>query len=87
MDRTKLITYTLTNRASSTPELRETVERDAEFVDQTGAAEDRAVIRSIQCGLGSGANSVFTFGLFESAIVHFHRSLDAMLEQLTVAAP
>jgi hypothetical protein len=51
------------------------------FVDQTGAAEDRAVIRAIQCGLGSGANSVFTFGLFESAIVHFHRSLDAMLEQ------
>ena len=57
------------------------MERDAEFVDQTGAAEDRAVIRSIQCGLGSGANSVFTFGLFESAIVHFHRSLDAVLEQ------
>ena len=87
LDRTKLITYTLTNRGSNRPELRETVERDAEFVDQTGAAEDRAVIRSIQCGLGSGANSVFTFGLFESAIVHFHRSLDAMLEQLTVAAP
>lgn len=80
LDRTKLITYTLTNRGTSTPELRETVERDAEFVDQTGAAEDRAVIRAIQCGLGSGANSVFTFGLFESAIVHFHRSLDAMLE-------
>jgi phenylpropionate dioxygenase-like ring-hydroxylating dioxygenase large terminal subunit len=81
LDRTKLITYTLTNRGSSTPELRKTVERDAEFVDQTGAAEDRAVIRAIQCGLGSGANSVFTFGLFESAIVHFHRSLDAILEQ------
>ena len=81
LDRTKLITYTLTNRGSSAPELRETVERDAEFVDQTGAAEDRAVIRSVQRGLGSGANSVFTFGLFESAIVHFHRSLDAILEQ------
>lgn len=81
LDRTRLITYTLTNRGSSTPELRKTVERDAEFVDQTGAAEDRAVIRAIQCGLGSGANSVFTFGLFESAIVHFHRSLGAMLEQ------
>ena len=81
LDRTKLITYTLANRGSSTPELRKTVERDAEFVDQTGAAEDRAVIRAIQCGLGSGANSVFTFGLFESAIVHFHRSLDAILEQ------
>jgi phenylpropionate dioxygenase-like ring-hydroxylating dioxygenase large terminal subunit len=81
LDKTKLITYTLTNRGSSSnPELRETVERDAEFVDQTGAVEDRAVVRSIQCGLGSGANSVFTFGLFESAIAHFHRSLDAVLE-------
>jgi phenylpropionate dioxygenase-like ring-hydroxylating dioxygenase large terminal subunit len=86
LDRTKMITYTLTNRGSSTPELRETVERDAEFVDQTGAAEDRAVIRAIQVGLGSGANTVFTFGLFESAIVHFHRSLDAMLEQATESA-
>jgi phenylpropionate dioxygenase-like ring-hydroxylating dioxygenase large terminal subunit len=81
LDRTKLITYTLANRGSSAPELRKTVERDAAFVDQTGAAEDRAVIRAIQCGLGSGANSVFTFGLFESAIVHFHRSLDAILER------
>jgi len=81
LDRTKLVTYTLTNRGSSTPELREAVERDAEFVDQTGAAEDRAVMRAIQIGLGSGANSVFTFGLFESAIAHFHRSLDAVLEQ------
>jgi len=86
LDRTKVISYTLTNRGSSTPELRETVERDAEFVDQTGAAEDRAVIRAIQVGLGSGANSVFTFGLFESAIVHFHRSLDAMLEHATESA-
>ena len=81
LDRTKVITYALTNRGSSTTELQEMVERDAEFVDQTGAAEDRAVIRAIQCGLGSGANSVFTFGLFESAIGHFHRSLVAVLEQ------
>jgi len=81
LDRTKLITYRLTNRGSSAPELQQTVERDAEFVDQTGAAEDRAVVRGIQCGIGSGANSVFTFGLFEGAIVHFHRSLDAVLEQ------
>jgi len=49
----------LTNRGSSTPELRKTVDRDAAFVDQTGAAEDRSVIHAIQCGLSSGANSVF----------------------------
>ncbi len=81
LDRTKLVTYALTNRGSSAPELRQTVERDAEFVDQTGAAEDRAVVCAIQRGLASGANSVFTFGLFESAIVHFHRSLDAALRR------
>ncbi len=81
LDRTKTFTYTLTNRGSSAIELRETVKRDATFVDQTGAAEDRAVICAIQRGLGSGANRVFTYGLFESAIVHFHRTLDAILEQ------
>ncbi len=86
LDRTKIITYTLTNRGSSDLEMRETVERDTRFVDQTGAAEDRAVICAIQRGLASGANSVFTYGLFESAIVHFHRSLDAVLEQAQVAS-
>jgi hypothetical protein len=48
-------------------------------VDQTGVVEDRAVVSAIQRSLGSGANSVFTFGLFESAIAHFHRSLDSAL--------
>ena len=81
LDRTKLITYTLTNRGSSDPEMRKTVERDAEFVDQTGAVEDRAVVSAIQRSLDSGANRVFTFGLFESAIVHFHRSLDLALSE------
>ena len=67
-------------------DLRETVERDAKFVDETGAAEDRAVICAIQRGLPSGANKVFTYGLFESAIVHFHRSLDALLAEAQAAA-
>ena len=53
--------------------------RDAQFVGETGAAEDRAVVRAIQRGLSSGANEVFTFGRFEKAIVHFHRNLDAAL--------
>jgi hypothetical protein len=49
-------------------------------VDQTGVVEDRAVVSAIQRSLGSGANRVFTFGLFESALVHFHRMLDADLK-------
>jgi hypothetical protein len=52
--------------------------RDAEF-STAGSAEDRAVVCAIQRGIASGANEVFTFGHFESAIVHFHRTLDAAL--------
>ena len=50
-----------------------------QFVSTTGAAEDREVVRAIQRGIASNANAVFTFGKFESAIVHFHRTLDAAL--------
>jgi nitrite reductase/ring-hydroxylating ferredoxin subunit len=81
VDRTKLVSYLLTNRGSSAPEMREVVERDITFVDQSGAAEDRAVVAAIQRSINSRANTVFTFGRFERAIAHFHRSLDAALEQ------
>ena len=53
--------------------------RDAEFVGNSGAAEDRAVVQAIQRGLASGANEAFTFGRFEKAIVHFHRNLTRAL--------
>jgi phenylpropionate dioxygenase-like ring-hydroxylating dioxygenase large terminal subunit len=55
------------------------VARDAEFAER-GIAQDRAVVESIQRGMASGANEAYTFGLFESAIVHFHRNLHAMLD-------
>ena len=48
----------------------------------TGAAEDLALVESIQRSIGSGANEFFTFGHFESAIIHFHRNLHAALEKL-----
>lgn len=78
IDRTQLVTYVLTNGPG--PEALEEAKRDAEFVSTTGAAEDRAVARAIQRGLAGGANEVFTFGHFEGAIQHFHRTLDAALE-------
>jgi phenylpropionate dioxygenase-like ring-hydroxylating dioxygenase large terminal subunit len=53
--------------------------RDAEFVGETGLVEDRAVVQAIQQGMASGANEVYTFGHYESAIVHFHRRLDEAL--------
>ena len=77
IDSTKMITYSLTN--SGAPGAEEEAKRDAAFVSTTGAAEDREVVRSIQRGIASKANDVFTFGKFESAIVHFHRTLDAAL--------
>jgi hypothetical protein len=47
--------------------------RHAAFVTDTGAAEDAKVMRAIQTTIGSGANSHYRFGLFESAIGHPHR--------------
>lgn len=79
IDRTRQITYTLTNGGGDDPEALAEARRDAEFVGTTGAAEDRAVVQAIQRGLASGANDVFTFGRYESAIVHFHRTLDSAL--------
>jgi len=75
---TRLIIYTLANRADA--DGAQLAEKDRAFVDQTGAAEDRAIACAIQRGVGSGANTVFTFGKFESAIVNFHRTLDAALK-------
>jgi phenylpropionate dioxygenase-like ring-hydroxylating dioxygenase large terminal subunit len=79
IDRTRQITYTLTNGGGDDPEALAEARRDAEFVGTTGATEDRAVVQAIQRGLGSGANDAFTFGKFESAIVHFHKTLTAAL--------
>jgi nitrite reductase/ring-hydroxylating ferredoxin subunit len=78
VDRTRLVSYSLANGGGDA-EAMAAAQRDAAFVSSTGAAEDRAVARAIQRGLGSGANAVFTYGQFESAIAHFHRTLDAAL--------
>ena len=78
--RTKFITYRLTNRDSDRSSLdMEKVKRDADFVSTTGAVEDQDVVRAIQEGLASEANSHFTYGHFEKAIVHFHKTMAEML--------
>jgi phenylpropionate dioxygenase-like ring-hydroxylating dioxygenase large terminal subunit len=79
IDRTKVISYTLNQRGAEDEEALAAAKRDADFVSNTGTVEDRAVVCAIQRGLESGANEVFTFGRFEPAIVHFHRTLDAAL--------
>ena len=57
----------------------ETAKRDAGFVGDTAAKEDRAVVCAIQRSINSGANEHFTFGHFEGLIAHFHRSMAAAL--------
>ena len=79
LTRTRQFTYTLTNGGGDDPEALAEAKRDAQFVGTTGAEEDRAVVQAIQRGLGSGANEDLIFGRFESAIVHFHRTLTAAL--------
>jgi phenylpropionate dioxygenase-like ring-hydroxylating dioxygenase large terminal subunit len=75
--RTRQITWSLANDPGA--EALAEAKRDAEFVGNTGALEDRAVVLSIQQALASKANEVFTFGKYESMIVHFHRTLKAAL--------
>ena len=79
VDRTRQFTYTLTNGGGDDPAALAEARRDAEFVGNTGALEDRAVVQAIQRGLASGANDHFTFGRYESAIVHFHQTLSSFL--------
>ncbi len=78
--RTRFTTYRLTNRgADGSAEAIARAKKDAAFVNDTGSQEDRAVVRAIQSGLESGANSHFTYGHFETAIVHFHATLTDLL--------
>ena len=83
--RTRNIAYSLAHTGDD-PAAKETAKRDARFVTDTGAPEDRALVESIQRTMDSGANEHFTFGHFESAIVHFHRNLHAALAELDRSA-
>jgi phenylpropionate dioxygenase-like ring-hydroxylating dioxygenase large terminal subunit len=76
---TRVVSFLLSNRPASDPSSVADAERDAAFVNQTGGAEDAAMVTAIQRGMASGANDSFLFGRFEGAIAHFHRELDALL--------
>ncbi|PHQ69646.1 MAG: (2Fe-2S)-binding protein [Sneathiella sp.] len=74
--RTRYVFYRMSNGNGDNPKnaLAE-ARRDVEFVKDSGLQEDRDAACAIQEGLDSKANSHFTFGHFEKAIVHFHRML------------
>jgi len=79
VDRTRFLTWALTDRPREDDTAAAMLEQAQAFVDR-GAAEDREVACAIQRSLGSGANEFFEFGLFETLIGHFHRNLRATLE-------
>ena len=78
IDRTKVVSYSVTNRGGDPADALEAAARDSAFTE-IGASEDRAIVSAIQRGVTSDANESFVFGRYESAIVHFHRTLDAAL--------
>jgi phenylpropionate dioxygenase-like ring-hydroxylating dioxygenase large terminal subunit len=78
-DRTRFVTYMLSDRAGGDADAQAALQRAGEFVD-AGAIEDREVACAIQRSLTSGANESFEFGLFEGAIGHFHRALEGALD-------
>ncbi len=81
IDRTRVITYTVTDRPTDQSEAQAEVQRGEDFANR-GAIEDQEVACAIQRGLKSGANQFFEFGHFEKALGHFHRTLDAALANM-----
>jgi phenylpropionate dioxygenase-like ring-hydroxylating dioxygenase large terminal subunit len=80
LEKTRFVSYSLTNAGNgASEEALAAAKRDAEFVGNTGAAEDRAVVAAIQKGMAANANTHFTFGHYESLITHFHKTLRAAL--------
>ncbi|MDF2367935.1 aromatic ring-hydroxylating dioxygenase subunit alpha [Sneathiella sp.] len=77
---TRSIVYRMRNLdTEGIPVDLDVAKRDAGFVKNSGIEEDRDAARSIQAGLNSNANSHFTFGHYEKAIVHFHEMLNEHL--------
>jgi len=82
-EQTRWHIYRLTlSGASTDAESLEQSKRDAEFVKDTGLVEDRQAACSSQASLAGEGNSHFTFGLYESAVVHFHQHLDDRVAQV-----
>jgi phenylpropionate dioxygenase-like ring-hydroxylating dioxygenase large terminal subunit len=73
VDETRMTTYAFSTDPSQTAPAGPDLLLD-------GGREDFDAARSVQRGLTSGANDFLEFGLFESAIRHFHVHLDEAVE-------
>jgi phenylpropionate dioxygenase-like ring-hydroxylating dioxygenase large terminal subunit len=73
---TEIVIYRVANlRRDGSPVSEEDARRDADFVKGAGFDEDREAAIRIFENVSAGRDSHLTFGLFEKAIVHFHRQL------------
>jgi hypothetical protein len=82
-DKTRVYSYRLGRlQGNESDKDLEKMRRDAKFVAETGLVEDIAVITRIQTGLSSGANRHFTYGLYESAIVHLLKNLAKLIAKV-----
>ena len=78
---TQMVIYLVTpEQTIDSPISLEDVERDAQFVNQSGQDEDREAACLIQQTVTAQANSHLTFGYFEKAIVNFHQHLTESLD-------
>jgi len=72
----KTVSYLVYNKKSGANSLSlEEVKKDAQFVNESGQSEDREAACAIQETVTTAANTHLTFGLFEKAIVNFHKNL------------
>ena len=84
--RTRYFSYRLTlpnpEGGVATDEALARARKDVSFLSDTGNKEDAKVVSDIQAAIGSGANTHYLFGRFESAIGHLHKNLAEYLAQL-----
>jgi choline monooxygenase len=87
--RTRYFNYKLTlpttESGAPSEEVLERAKKDVAFLSDTGNKEDAKVVGDIQAAIDSGANTHYTFGRFESAIVHLHKHLSDYLGRLEQA--
>jgi phenylpropionate dioxygenase-like ring-hydroxylating dioxygenase large terminal subunit len=75
---TRFVTYTLRDHDDRSESAA--VAESVEALAARGAAQDLAIITSIQRSLAANTRELFEFGLFEGAIGHFHRELSAAID-------
>lgn len=78
VDHTTVTTYSMADPGDVSAERPARSPEGRSLVD-LGAVEDNAMSTAVQRGLHAGANRFVEFGCHESAIGHFHRTLDDLL--------